>query len=1445
MNKNKLEEADERINIRSIYEQSSWLARISYSYLFALNRKVRKERHSLESNDFNDYSASNCRTSPGVSSLECNWRKELDVQLVSRTRKKSKETNKNGQVESSERPTRVSLSKVVMRTYGCEFLLFSLLQVLSDCLGEPLFFYYSVQFVQTVGKFPGGTPKVDDDNHPGYDPDGHLGNLADLRVELFKNAGLFLAMLGLTSLLTQPFQWKMATLALRLRVALSQMIFKKSLVIDRQQASQVNGINHKQALSLLSRDVDLLEANLPQLCWVLSGPLECLIVTCMLTQSLGYSTALVSLVLNGAVAFQRAYMNINVRTHNQMAAKLADKRISFTNEALEGMRIIRMYSWTKSIFEKISQQRGDEIKHRSRLYFVNALDAALFFISCSGAGIFTLIFGYYFNGLQVNQGTVTQVFLVSAIYRRSLSRYVPQGILSCINLSIVFNRVGKYLLAAELAKTPTSNSDKLHGDLLLADLVTKKAQQVLVVESIRQPILRLNQLSLSWPRDQQQQHQEKSHKQANNDSSAANQQACLSRLNLEAHEGELVIVAGKVGSGKSSLLQVVLGELSPSAGTVTLNSTGTGTNQNVRPCKLAYAPQEAWIFSGTVRDNILMGEQLHLARYIEVLRVCCLLPDLYSFVSFDLTQIGERGVTLSGGQKARVNLARALYQEADLYLLDDPLSAVDAHVASQIFHKALKEFLANKTVLLVTHQLQYLQFGAKILMLNEQEGGGSFGQFGSYNELMSSGALLTLIEQNKSLAKDDHKPGELFIPGRFDSVSDELIENKMLASEKELKSHLSKLPKELEYVLVNQGQRNVYSVWRALKFYLQNVASIAQFAVFIVVNVAVRFSFIGVNIWLNYWAGFFQQQDAEGVFETTGVSAGSLTHQLKLFVAQLSFAESMAVALAIWVALILFASFRSCQFYSMVLVGARRVHEQLLRSVLWTRMRFFDTTQHGHLLNRFSADLSHMDTNHVGQLDDLSLMALSCIFIFLVIVSSELRLAVGVAGVFSVTYLIFRYCTDLTELIKHLDGFRRAAIYSHVSTSLDGLAVIRAARKQDIMLRTFNSCQDEHSSVRFIQISLRRLICNSLDYSLMLFYATLTILYVINTLNGHGMYAFVGINLVMQMSRITQYVFTRFVDFYTSVQALDRVREFSHLQDERHELDYHTDDHQDQQDHRKPAANFHSGQLEFVGVSLKYYHTNKIVLKDLRFRIEAGEKVGVVGRTGAGKSSLIAVLFHLYHFEGFVFIDDQDTKELDLDTLRKSISIIPQDPVLFSGTLRYNLDPFDEHQDSDLWRALEAVQLSRLISDHGQLGLGMEIKESGGNLSVGQRQLICLARAILRRNRLLILDEATANVDQETDGLIQQAIKREFAHCTVLTVAHRLNTIIDSDKIMVMEAGELCEFGRPRHLLELNQMFARMIDSTGAQQAHLLRAKIRQQPVERPLALTPTKKRSS
>jgi len=1565
----------------SPYEQCNWLGRCFYLFLWPLNVKVQKWRPFLRSGDFDGHIPAKWAAADSLEQLERNWHFELKC-----------------------KQEKSSFARAVAQTYGPKYVSMSLLLLLSECLFEPMYFYFSIQLIDTIGLYrqaevtlspSGALPANWTSSGSGSSlgagnktelalqqeteaPGQETASLAELRAQLLLNAfGLVLGLAG-ASLAARPFAWYTGELALRMRAAITQMVYKKSLRMDKVRAKQEAGVHCKQAISLISRDVEMLELCLSQLPWVASGLLQCLLLSSIISQSLDVQTALVALLLTCLVAVQRAHVNFARRKQARATSKMADKRVALTSEALDAIKIVKMYAWTGPIERRICEQRRAELGQRKRIVFATCMDNFLFHATCSGIAILTLIFGHSVRGLPMSQKNISQVFLVSSIFRRTLSRYLPQGLLAWINVGIVFSRCGKYLRAAEmnesrlsigLAPTATPLGAEGSSELTSRQTLTVETQtqtEALPVDAVctgsaavssggskggQTAAIVATDLGFSWPSDEEQERAAKTRgplarlklkrkrQDANQEVFPPGRRCCLAGVNFSLSPGELMIVSGRVGSGKSTLMQLILGELTPTCGSIQFGPAGGkggargsqqgGGSSGGGQCALAYAPQEAWVFAGSVRDNILLGRALDLGRYVRVLRACCLLPDLLAFGQFDRTLVGERGVTLSGGQKARLNLARALYQPADLYLLDDPLSAVDANVARHIFRRALRHFLADKAVILVTHQVQYLREAHKLLLLSSGSGSlqtSSAAHFGTYAQLRAAGLLgdtsastsaapSAPIGQPEALAEPPPSSGApeaeesplatQQFAGQLNKLdgaqlSDDYIERRILSDQlDEQPDERWAAPSELAQVLQQQGERSASSVWRAYVFYV-SACSLPLYCCFYVALLLCRTSYSSAGLWLNYWAGVRQQQRALALERSAGLGAelaeiealqvapqgelqvapgATFSGSLERFVGSLDVGGAFWGTGAIWLFIVAAALTQSSLLYRLTLRGARRIHDSLVASILWTSLHFFDRTPHGHLLNRLSSDIGHMDTAHTQQMDEMAHCFAVIVFsLVTILLSMPTILPFLLLALLSVA-LLFRHLAPLIEIVKRLDGFRRAAIYSHASTTLNGLPVLRAAKRQQLFQLQLQAIQDRHSSVHFLNLSLRRLVNGALDSTLVCFYAVLVLLYVRDTLGGQGQLAFVGLNLIVQLTRLCQLGFSRFVEFYSTVQALDRIRDYSQLEPEPN-LDLVSAPMEVSSSDRKQTGgrlenssaalgklHVSRGEVEFVGVSLCYEGAGKLVLRDLSFGVRAGERIGIAGRTGAGKSSLISVLFRLYHFEGFVFIDGQNTKQLELDSLRSAISIIPQDPVLFTGSIRYNLDPFGEHEDAQLWQAIQAVHLDELLAggascpqagDEHQLqessgsagssglagssgsggssglagsrgGLEMEVSESGANLSLGQRQLVCLARAILRDNKLLILDEATANIDRETDRLIQQAIRRKFNHCTIFTVAHRLETIIDSDRVMVIDEGRLCEFASPRELAQQRSpksMFLQMIESTGEKQASLLLEKL-------------------
>uniref|UniRef100_A0A8C7TT12 Multidrug resistance-associated protein 4 n=1 Tax=Oncorhynchus mykiss TaxID=8022 RepID=A0A8C7TT12_ONCMY len=738
---------------------------------------------------------------------------------------------------------------------------------------------------------------------------------------------------------------------------------------------------------------------------------------------------------------------------------------------------------------------------------------------------------------------------------------------------------------------------------------------------------------------------------------------------------------------QSSLLSAILGELPHDKGVLKVKG------------QLTYASQQPWVFPGTIRSNILFGKALHPQKYEKVLRACALKRDMELLPDGDLTVIGDRGATLSGGQKARVNLARAVYQDADIYLLDDPLSAVDAEGQFPICRRAfgtLKSLclfpcvsrcicgiLKNKPRILVTHQLQYLQAANQILVLKEP--------------------VQTVVEESRS-----------------------------------------------------EGT--------------------------IGVGLYVKYLKAGANILYNYMVK----------------SSASKCNILK-----------WEIFSGLTGATLIFGFARSLVMFNVLVKAAQSLHNRMFNSILRTPVRFFDVNPIGRVLNRFSKDIGQLDAALPWTFVDFIQIFLQIIGVVAVAASVIPWILIPLAPLIIVFLFLRRYFLQTSRDVKRLESTTRSPVFSHLSSSLQGLWTIRAFRAEERFQNTFDAYQDLHSESWFLFLVTSRWFAVRLDGMCAVF-VTITAFGCL-LLRDQVEAGSVGLALsyAVTLMGMFQWGVRQSAEVENMMTSVERVVEYTELESE---APWETQ-------MRPPPEWPSQGLITFDRVSFSYSSDGPVVLKDMKAMFRPKEKVGIVGRTGAGKSSLVSALFRLAEPEGRIYIDGVLTSEIGLHDLRQKMSIIPQDPVLFTGTMRKNLDPFSQHTDEDLWNALQEVQLKSVVEE---LPNKMEtvLAESGSNFSVGQRQLVCLARAVLRKNRILIIDEATANVDPRTDELIQKTIRDKFRECTVLTIAHRLNTIIDSDRILVLDAGQIHAYDEPYTLLQNHDgIFFKMVQQTGRQEA--------------------------
>uniref|UniRef100_A0A8C7FJ75 Multidrug resistance-associated protein 4 n=1 Tax=Oncorhynchus kisutch TaxID=8019 RepID=A0A8C7FJ75_ONCKI len=791
---------------------------------------------------------------------------------------------------------------------------------------------------------------------------------------------------------------------------------------------------------------------------------------------------------------------------------------------------------------------------------------------------------------------------------------------------------------------------------------------------------------------------------------------------------------------QSSLLSAILGELPHDKGVLRVKG------------QLTYASQQPWVFPGTIRSNILFGKELHPQKYEKVLRACALKRDMELLPDGDLTLIGDRGATLSGGQKARVNLARAVYQDADIYLLDDPLSAVDAEVGRHLFEQCICGILKNKPRILVTHQLQYLQAANQILVLKE----GHVVARGTYSELQHSGvdftSLLKRDEEEEPQTNNNHS----VVKHAFSQNSISSHTSSMHS----VKDGADQLPELVQTVA--EESRSEGNIGASLYFkYLNAGASIlvmlGTVLLSLIAEVLTHPKCQAVNTWEN----------------------------------RVMTDKSPSLCSGLTLASVIFGFARSLLMFNVLVKAAQSLHNRMFISLLRTPVRFFDINPIGRILNRFSKDIGQLDSMLPITFVDFSQLILQNIGVVAVAAAVMPWILIPVVPLLIIFLFLRRYFLQTSRDVKRLESTTRSPVFSHLSSSLQGLWTIRAFRAEERFQNTFDTYQDLHTESWFLFLVTSRWFALRLD-GICAAFVTVTAFGCLFLRDGLEAGA-VGLVLSYAVTLLGNFQWTirQSAEMENMMTSVERVVEYTELESE---APWETQKH--------PPPEWPSqGLITFDRVSFSYSSDGPVVLKDMKAMFRPKEKVGIVGRTGAGKSSLVSALFRLAEPEGRIYIDGVLTSEIGLHDLRQKMSIIPQDPVLFTGTMRKNLDPFHQYTDEDLWNALQEVQLKSVVEE---LPNKMEtvLAESGSNFSVGQRQLVCLARAVLRKNRIIIIDEATANVDPRTDELIQKTIRDKFRECTVLTIAHRLNTIIDSDRILVLGAGMIQEFDEPYVLLQ-------------------------------------------
>ncbi|CAF5002192.1 unnamed protein product, partial [Rotaria sp. Silwood1] len=1008
---------------------------------------------------------------------------------------------------------------------------------------------------------------------------------------------------SLQALMHHQFFFRAARIGIQIRIALSSLIYKRLLSLPTRAIIETTT---GQMVNLISNDVSKFEELYKYIHHLWATPVEALIVFGIIWHQIGIPALFGYAVFLLQIPLQ-LFFSKKFGTYRKNTMQWTDERVKMTNEILVGAQIVKMYRWEEALETVVHNTRKKEFKSIRKANRIRAINMAIYFSSVSLVSLATFG-GSWLMGHTLSSANIFTILSLFGIIRNQITSGFPSAIETLSESLIVSKRINQFMNlwkqthAKTLEEQTTDISKLIPGSIVM------------------------DRASFTW---------------------SSIQSAQLTEIDLNLNAGSLAGVVGATGSGKSSLLAAILGEMSLVQGSSKIYG------------KIAYVSQISWIFSGTIRENILFCKDFDKEKYERVLQSCCLITDLQSFPAGDSTVIGEKGVNLSGGQKARVSLARALYTEADIYLFDDPLASVDPTIARKIFQQCISNqgILNDKTRLLVTHQIQFLpEFDHCILL--------------------------------------DH--------GIYDAT----------------------------------------------------------------------------NKWLSIWSSKLEVEQRE-------------SHYLYVY---------LGLVIGTW----LMAIIRADYFFHIILRGASVFHDCMLKGVLYSSLRFYESNPVGRILNRFSKDQQVIDELlPVTFFDTIQSLTMVLGSIVIIGISNPWALLILIIIIPMLLWLRRIYVRTSRE-IKRLESVSRSPIYALFSSSLSGLMTIRTFEVENHFLNSFIYKNNTNTRALFIFIALTRWFGLRLDLMTCSITFLTAILSITLRQNMDASSVALGLAYAINLLDLFQGGVRQSAATENYMISTERIDEYSHIPPEsgfyKEELE-------------KPSNWPTEGRIEFDDYKLSYRPELEPVLKGINLKIEPRNKIGIIGRTGAGKSSIFQALYRFTDksiTHGKILIDGIDISKISLNDLRSNLNIIPQSPVLFSNTLRYNLDPFNHYTDEQLWDVLEAVQLKRKIENLKDK-LSTQIAEYGSNFSVGECQLICVARAILKPSKILLIDEATAHVDTKTDELIQKILREKFMNHTVLTIAHRLHTVIDSDKIVIMNDGIVAKYGTPQELFnEKNEILTDM-----------------------------------
>ncbi|XP_070536378.1 ATP-binding cassette sub-family C member 8-like [Ptychodera flava] len=1195
----------------------------------------------------------------------------------------------------------------------------------------------------------------------------------------------------------------MATLkSVQIKPALQMIIYEKSLHLSNSTLTD-SETSAGKITNFMSADSTALQTLFAYVPIMVSIPYRVVIVLLLLYWQLGIAPLIGSLIFVFVTPFQYALIKLMTRVQREVL-KISDNRLKKSNEALIGMKLLKLYGLEEKFCSAIEKIRVKEVTQMIKacrylictsvvaqsvpilltfitfaIYSLTSPDPLTPEVAFSSLALINLIvwpmtmvpntLGFLVNAVVGTRRLQTFFIMAELSEAESGRKHLGRGYSGVVmsndedhdfdDMSELLEDHNKSTEETTLGKTNSeAASSSTYGTFEATAGFSKlgiTGNDTLSKPSDKVPkdvAIQIKNGTFSWEVD--------------------SSMPTLRDIDVDIPIGKLTMVIGLVGSGKTSLLCAMLEEINIISGRVNFNRSHSS---------VSYVPQKPWIQNATLKENILFGNKMNFERYRTVIEVCALQPDIDILPGGDLTEIGEKGINLSGGQKQRVSVARALYSDSAIVVMDDPLSAVDVHVGSYLMDRGIMNFLLkeDRTVILVTHQVQYLQYADKVIIMQN----GKIIEQGDPNEVRDeSPAFFTSLKAVIQKISESERESE----DELEKSSE--LERKNLAKQiTNLDEGKQKTGAGTSFIAREERERGSVS-WRIYYVYAKAIR-LPLVVVILSLFVAQATLQIMTNFWLADWS--------ESGVGFNNKTKGELDAELNFYLRGYGILSSFYVVAAL--------AATSCHIV-LCLLAAKRIHVNLLRNIFHAPMRFFDTTPVGRILNRMSNDTQLVDQRIWLTLFTLIINGSTCLSAIIVNAVVTPIFTVVVIPVVVLYVLVMKYYIAASRELKRLESISISPVFAHLSETLGGLTTIRAYRDDDRFRQRFIEKINKNIITQLYLYPANRWMAARLEFvgALVMIISGLSSL--LTCVLGDLEPSKVGLAITYSLT-LTGYIsgFVRMLgDFEIQMNAVERINYYTNVKREEYRGLY------------EPPRDWpNEGSIEFKNVAVRYSGELEPVLQDLSIKFQSGQKIGICGRTGSGKSSLTLALFRMIDtFQGEISIDNVNIAYVPLLTLRSRLAIIPQDPVLFSGTIRYNLDPDGIRNDDELWNALEIAQMKQTVLELDQQ-LDAEVTEEGDNFSVGQRQLFCLARAFLRRARILVMDEATASVDMKTEAILRNVIQTAFADITVLTIAHRIVTIVDSDMVLVLSEGKVLEYDTPHKLLsQEDSAFSQLVNKS-------------------------------